>query len=417
METENILQAALLLGVLLYALSPAGAVDQYVQIENVRVVPSSILPGDTFNISFDVRNMLTDDLKYLYVRFASDANFKVLGSDTWAYQGTVPKREKVTASFLLKVSRDTLADVYSLPFLVTSESKIITAATGVGSIYATSVSITQTLYASVEVSGRARLVLSLSGSQPGMIEAGGKEALVTLKVFNNGGDTAKDVLLVPRDTEFLKVGSASGSIFLGEIKPRSSATATVSLQVPSGASGKYVLPVGLTFSDKRDSYDESVGMEIKVADRALFSVLHGRIALVAGRNDQRIGVRLQNDGNVAAEDVDLTLVAEYPLTTSGRTSFIQRLEPGEQDTAYFTLDVDSKAAEQKYPAELLISWREGENPLSASRRFAVEVSEGKTTFAYGAVIAGLIAVILGAVLYGRRWWFFAAKKKAKNRRA
>lgn len=399
-----------LAGTLLASAAVGAADNQHVQIENVRVYPSSILPGDTFNMSFDVRNMLTDDLKYLYVRFAPDANFKVLGSDTWAYQDTVPKREKVTASFNLKVSRDSVADVYSLPFLITSESKIITAATGVGSIYTTSVSISQTAYASVEVSGRASLVLSLSGSQPGMIEAGGKEALVTLKVFNNGSDTAKDVWLAPQETEFLKVGSVSGSIFLGEIKPRSSSTATISLEVPSGASGRYVLPIAVSFSDKRDSYDESAGMEIKVADRALFSVLPGKISVIAGQNDQKIGVRLQNTGNVAAEDADLTLVAEYPLTTSGRTSFIQRLGPGEQDTAYFTLDVDSKAAEQKYPAELLISWREGENAVSASRRFPVEVSRGKAAVTYGLAIAGLAAVVLGIVLYRR---FFQIKRKKK----
>lgn len=388
--------------------------NQYVQVENVRVTPASVLPGDTFAISFDVRNLLNDDLKYVYVRFASDANFKVVGSDTWAYHDVIPKKEAVTASFNLKVSRTSIADVYSLPFSITSESKIITAATGVGSIYTTSVSISQTAYASVEVSGRADLVLSLSGSQPGMIEAGGKEALVTIRVFNNGSDTAKDVWVLPRETEYLKIGSASRSLFLGEIKPGNFATvpASMSLEIPGGASGEYTLPVGLGFSDKRGRYDETYDLEIKVADRARFSVLPDKIGLVPGTNDQRIAVRLQNTGNVAADDVELALVAEYPLTASGRTSFIQRVEPGKQGTAYFTLDVDSKAAEQAYSAELLIRWREGETALSASRRVSVGVSKkAGLTSKYGyAAIAGLAAVILGVVLYRR---YFATKKKTR----
>lgn len=408
---KTILMVALLVGALL--VSAARAADsQYVQVENVRVYPASILPGDTFNVSFDVRNLLSDDLKYVYVRFSPDANFKVLGSDTWAHQEVIPKKEKVTASFNLKVSRDALADVYSIPFLVTSESKIITAATGVGSIYTTSVSISQTLYASVEVSGRADLVLSLSGSQPGMIEAGGKEALVTIKVFNNGSDTAKNVWVLPRETKSIRIGSASRSLFLGEIKPGSFATAAaVSLEMPDGASGEYALPVGLSFSDRRGSYEENHDLEIHVRDQASFSVLPDKTSLVAGANDQRIAVRLQNTGNVAAEDVEMALVAEYPFTASGRTSFIQRIEPGNPGVAYFTMDVDSKAAEQAYSAELLISWREGETAMSASRRFPVEVSRGKAALTYGAVIAGLVAVILGAVLYRR---FFAGKKKAKR---
>ncbi len=391
--------------------------NQYVQVENVRVTPASVLPGDTFTISFDVRNLLNDDLKYVYVRFASDANFKVVGSDTWAYHDVIPKKEAVTASFNLKVSRTSIADVYSLPFSITSESKIITAATGVGSIYTTSVSISQTAYASVEVSGRADLVLSLSGSRPGMIEAGGKEALVTLMVFNNGSDTAKDVWVLPRETEYIRIGSASRSLFLGEIKPGNFATAaSMSLEIPGGASGEYTLPVGLGFSDKRGRYDETYDMEIKVADRARFSVLPDKIGLVPGTNDQRIAVRLQNAGNVAAEDVELALVAEYPLTASGRTSFIQRVEPGKSGVAYFTLDVDSKAAEQAYSTELLIRWREGETALSASRRVSVWVSKkaGLTSTYRYAAIAGLAAVILGVVLYRR---YFEGKKKAKVKRA
>ncbi len=386
--------------------------SQYVQVENVKVSPASILPGDTFTISFDVRNLLNDDLKYMYVTFSPDANFKVVGSDTWAYQDVIPKKEAVTASFKLKVSRDAIADVYSVPFSITSESKIITAATGVGSIYTTSVSISQTAYASVEVSGRANLVPSLSGSQPGMIEAGGAEALVTVKVFNNGSDTAKDVWIMPMETEYLKIGSASRSLFLGEIAPGTFATvpASVSLEIPTGASGEYTLPMDLIFADKRGRYEETHNMEIKVADRARFSVLPDRISLVPGTNDQRIAVSLQNTGNVAAEDVELALVAEYPLTASGRTSFIQRVEPGKSGVAYFTLDVDSKAAEQGYSAELLIRWREGETALSSSRRVSIEVAK-KPALASNAylVIAVLAAVILGVVLYKRH---FGKKKKA-----
>lgn len=414
MEKNRLLLAVVVVSALLVVPAAWAADSQYVQVENVKVSPASILPGDTFTISFDVRNLLNDDLKYMYVTFSPDANFKVVGSDTWASSDAVPKKEAATASFKLKVSRDAIADVYSLPFSITSESKIITAATGVGSIYTTSVSISHTAYASVEVSGRANLVPSLSGSQPGMIEAGGAEALVTLKVFNNGSDTAKDVWIMPRETEYLKIGSASGSLFLGEIAPGSFATvpASVSLEIPTGASGEYTLPVDLSFADKRGRYEETHNMEIRVADKARFTVVPDRISLVPGTNDQRIAVRLQNTGNVAADDVELTLVAEYPLTASGRTSFIQRAESGEQGTAYFTLDVDSKAAEQGYSAELLIRWREGETALSASRRVSIEVAK-KAALASNAylAIAVFAAVILGVVLYNKRYFGAGGKKK------
>lgn len=399
-KTKRILWLALF-GALVVLSAAGAATDQYVQIENVQVTPASILPGDTFTITFDVRNLLKDDLKYVYVRFAPDANFKLIGSDTFAYQSVIPTREKVTATFNLKVGGDALADVYSLPFSITSESKIVTAATGAGSIYTTSVSVSQTEYARVEVSGRSNLVLSLAGSQPGMMSSDGKESAVTLKVFNNGSDTAKNVWLFPRDTEAIRVGSASESVFLGEIKPKNSATAAISIEILESGSGNYVLPVGMSFSDKRARYDDTYGMELKMEDRATFEVPSRQRALMAGKNDQALLVNLKNKGNAAAEDIRLAVVAEYPLTTSGRNSFIARIEPGMEGEAHFTLDVDSKAAAQSHPVELLISWREGEIQKSAVRYFSVEVERQKTS--YQILVAAAVMAVLAAALVIRRF--------------
>jgi hypothetical protein len=81
----------------------------------------------------------------------------------------------------------------------------------------------------------------------------------------------------------------------------------------------------------------------------------------AGESEQMVSFTVKNTGTKAAEDIRLTLRANYPFTPVGNEYYIERLAPGEATVAEFHVDVDSDAAKQRYPIDVVIKWKEEED--------------------------------------------------------
>lgn len=112
---------------------------------------------------------------------------------------------------------------------------------------------------------------------------------------------------------------------------------------------------------------------------------------------------MKNTGTNAAEDIRLTLRANYPFTPVGNEYYIERLAPGEATVAEFHVDVDSDAAKQRYPIDVVIKWKEEEDDEEQIdvKYSYVEVLKKERKIAY--YVAALLGVVaIAAALVKRR---------------
>ena len=395
----------------------------FVQIENVSIHEESVWPGSTFHISFTVRNVLKDRLKRLYVRFADSNSFESVGADTFAYPYEMLPHESVQISFTIRAAQELVAGVYSLPFTISSEAQVKSTATLGGGIISTIATMSTIDYASVEIDGDPVLVLSSISMLPPVISAG-ESGTLFLYIYNNGSDTAKNVQLEigPSPSENLVISSASTSSFLGELPPRTGASAQASFDVKNtAASDHYTIPALLFFNDyDGQAFEAHHRLNMTLDSSARINVKDvPKGMLIRGANEQPVSVTLVNDGSAVAEDVKCILLAEYPFTAAGRSSYVERISPEGVADVFFSVDVDDDAvsgAQSYYPLELLITYREGEVRKSVSRMFSVQVLPGQRSvyeYVLYIIIPSVFAVLLLGSLF-RRISSHIRKKKRKK---
>jgi uncharacterized membrane protein len=385
-----------ILGILvlvMMALAPAFAVGGFAQIENVRV--GTVFPGGLFTVSFDVHNILNSDVRYVYVKAPSSASFMPVGLDTWASQGEIARDGRQTATFTLKADDNIVAGVYSIPFLLTSEAKTIGGIALSGASVTSLQTLTTTEYVNVKVDGAPSLVVSQKSSVPSLIEAG-SPAAVTFDIFNNGSDTARNIAVTVAAPENVDLSSASRSIYVGEIAPKARASFTVGF-VADKVAGRTEFSLPMTVAYDGGSFTESAPILLKKSAELEISTVEG--TLEKGQNEQKLLVHVRNVGNHDAENIRTTLLADYPLTPSGRDSFIKSLAPGQEAVAIFTVDVDSKGAVQEYPLQVAVTYDEHSATKSDMLSGSVRVAAGKNSYLYWGIGAALFVAL---VLFIRR---------------
>jgi len=273
----------------------------------------------------------------------------------------------------LKVDENALASVYPFPVTINSEAKTVASSTGAGGVVTSVLGFSQSDSINLKVDGTSILVPSLAGMTPYLIDPG-QQATVTVKLYNNGSDIARNVRLSVDSIPGLTVSSGSEDIYLGEISPKASATAAVSFEMDSEAESRtYPLPMAVSY----DGSSSPFTADIKVRESArieISEVLYDS-GLITDKPDQPIQLRIRNAGNRKAEDLTFILVAEYPFTPTGRSNFLTSLEPGEEKTIGFFMGVDAKAVSQTYPAQVMMTWREGERNKSSIRGFSIFVQK------------------------------------------
>ncbi|MFH0961391.1 MAG: CARDB domain-containing protein [archaeon] len=365
---------------------PAG----FAQIENVRV--GQVGAGEVFSVNFQVHNTLNDRLRYVVVKAASSSNFMPVGGDTWSSNGEVERNSAVPGALSFRADDNLVAGVYSIPVTITSESKTLSGASFSGSVVNSLQTLSASDYFYVEVSGAPSLVLTQKSSVPGIIEAG-RETLLSFELHNNGTDIARNVHVKIAEPEAVDISSASREIFIGELLPNGKSAFQVSFS-PDKVPGRtgFVLPIEVSFDGGVLSEHEMVFLG-KTADLEI-SGTSGK--LVSGKNEQKLEVRIRNVGNSAAENVRLSLITDYPLTPSGRSSIIESLPPGEERVALFTVDVDSKGALQDYPVQIAASFEEQAQRKSEILEVRVSVVGG---FPANYLFFGIAGVVLAIGLF------------------
>lgn len=329
-------------------------------------IGKSVYPGDSFNVSFRIKNLYDWELSDVNVRATGGYPLlRVSPKDIAHIGGILPHQSSDVLSTVLSVEPDAISGDYT--FFI--EASFITFA------YNTNVQThTTSIPVTVKVLGTPSLVADVASSVPAEIGRG-DFANLSVTVWNNGSGKAKEVWLSLSDTADIDIDFPFERLYLGEIGARSSRPVMVSVKIQDTAAPiVHEIPVKMTYSDENgQSYEQDASLAVESRKEADFALESAVGELRPDTKDNLVGVKVTNTGTKKAEEIRLSLVSRYPFFATGKTFYVDNLDINGSAVVSFHVNVDENAAAQEYPVDVEIEWKEGKTEKASLERFAVNV--------------------------------------------
>ena len=164
-----------------------------------------------------------------------------------------------------------------------------------------------------------------------------------------------------------------------------------------------------TLANYRESYiyqkaNQTVPIVITVKQQADFEILNASGALSAGAKKASISATYKNIGEDPIKDAVARLSIFKPFSSTDDQAFIGTLQPGENATVVFRLDVDSDATPKDYGINSEIKYTDvhGDTVISESMKIPVTVKAAASSLLLPAVIVLIILVAAGGYMYRKK---------------
>jgi hypothetical protein len=229
-----------------------------------------------------------------------------------------------------------------------------------------------------------------------------KQVLLKALIANTGNGAASDIQLqLVLKPPFSASSSGSDRIYVGNIPPGQIGEADFIIDVASNAQfGQYAVILG----------EQSAGNIIPIGEISLYINEKVKFQIVsvtpntvsAGDSGRVIQVALKNTGSVKADSVRVELMVGN-FFTGTLTDFLGTMQAGETKTAFFTVDIDSKAQPGSYNLDLRLDWTQDNNALDDTQTIPLTVmaTAPPVTLIVIAVIV-LIIIVVYALVRRRR---------------
>jgi hypothetical protein len=242
-------------------------------------------------------------------------------------------------------------------------------------------------------------------TNPNKIYPDSKAVTVAVTIVNSGQGTAKNVQLrFILQYPFSPSSSGSDEIFVGNLPPGQTSVANFVVDIDQYATfGQYsvilaqvsdsggLVPVGQVplYVDEKVKYDI-----VAVTP----SVVH------VGDSGDVIRVDVRNAGSVKADSVRVELLVGNYFTGT-LTDFLGTMQANETKSAFFTVDIDSKAQSGNYTMDLRFDWTQDNNSLDDTYSITIAVQSP----GFPVAIVGLLVIVVA----GGAAFMFMRKRKAK----
>ena len=159
----------------------------------------------------------------------------------------------------------------------------------------------------------------------------------------------------------------------------------------------------------RESYiyqktNQTVPISIMVKQQADFEILNASAALFAGSKKAPISTTYKNIGEDPIRDAVARLSIFKPFSSTDDQAFIGTLQPGEEKTVVFRLDVDSDATPKDYGINSEIKYADvnGDTVISESMKIPVVVHAASPSLILPAAIVVITIIAAGAYMYRKK---------------
>ncbi len=164
-----------------------------------------------------------------------------------------------------------------------------------------------------------------------------------------------------------------------------------------------------TLSNYRESYiyqkaNQTATIAITVKRQADFKILNSSGILTVGIKDEEISATYKNIGEEPITDAVARLSIFKPFSSTDDQAFIGTMQPGEEATVVFRLDVDSDATPKDYGINSEIKYADvnGDTVISESMKIPVTVKAKSASLLLPAAIVFVIIIAAGGYLYRKK---------------
>ncbi len=159
----------------------------------------------------------------------------------------------------------------------------------------------------------------------------------------------------------------------------------------------------------RESYiyqkaNQTLRITVIVKRQADFEILNNSGELSAGIKKAPISATYKNIGEDPIKDAVARLSIFKPFSSTDDQAFIGTLQPGEEKTVVFRLDVDSDATPKEYGINSEIKYTDlnGDSVISESMKIPVVVKAAPASLLLPAGIVLIIIIVAGGYLYRKK---------------
>ncbi|VVB72346.1 Uncharacterised protein [uncultured archaeon] len=164
-----------------------------------------------------------------------------------------------------------------------------------------------------------------------------------------------------------------------------------------------------TLANFRESYvyqkaNQTLPIVIMVKKQADFEILNATGVLSAGAKKGPISATYKNIGEDPIRDAVARLSIFKPFSSTDDQAFIGALQPGEQKTVVFRLDVDADATPKEYGINSEIKYTDinGDTVISESMKIPLMVRVASTNLILPVAILLIIACAAGGYMYRKK---------------
>ncbi|HUK50670.1 MAG TPA: hypothetical protein VLV18_06505 [Terriglobales bacterium] len=242
-------------------------------------------------------------------------------------------------------------------------------------------------------------------TNPTKIYPDSKAVTVAVTVVNSGLSNAKNVQL-----EFLlkypfsPSSSGSDQIFVGNLPVGQTSVANFIVDVDQYAVfGQY----SLTLARVADTGGlVPVGqVPVYINEKVKYDIIDVTPSTVhVGDSGDVIRVDVKNAGSVKADSVRVELLVGNYFTGT-LTDFLGTMQANETKSAFFTVDIDSKAQPGNYTMDLRFDWTQDNNSLDDTYSITIGVQSP----GFPVAIVGVLVIVVG----GAAGYMFMRKRKAR----
>lgn len=237
---------------------------------------------------------------------------------------------------------------------------------------------------------------------------------IQLTIANSGQGTAKNVQLqLALQPPFSPSSSGSDNIFIGNIPPGQTTTATFIIDVAENATyGQYSVTLDQSIQNQLIPIGQ---VPIYVDEKVKFEIVSVRpTTLHVGDSGDVISVAIRNTGSVEADSVRVELEVGNFITGT-LTDFLGTMLANETKTAFFTVDVDSTAKAGQYIYDLRFDWTQQNNALYDDYSDFITFTIQSPALPFGLIIAAIVIIGGGGgLMYMRRRRARAAAAKPQT---
>jgi len=237
-------------------------------------------------------------------------------------------------------------------------------------------------------------------TNPTKIYPDSKAVVVAVTIVNSGQGTAKDLQLqLDLTPPFTASSSGSDQIYVGNLPPGQTTMANFVVDVSENATfGQYSVILGHVTNGELVPIGQ---IPLYVNEKVKYDIVSVTPSTVGvGDSGDVIRVDIRNAGSVKADSVRVELrVGNY--FTGTLTDFLGTMQANETKSAFFTVDIDSKAQPGQYSIDLRFDWTQDNNSLDDTYPIVITVQPAAAPVT---LIAVLVIVVVGGggFLYMRR---------------